>query len=556
MRPMSLHEGSLERTVLPPEPPERTVVSPTLNRWRKSDGHGALVDMVHSVEQVLSNDRTHDRTMVLIGDATKDADNDRVRGLSHATNVERPTDVYVMTPESRQELADRLEAMTHLPRHVINALVTETGYAGQRAALDVAARGKVATFDDDTKVPPQYGVVRPDRMPHGFQHLPNSQVLLLNELSDHDLDWYENSLEEMFRFLGKNAQQLSLMKDVKPPVTRSHIDTMHMALPKASLGEVAQFEVSHAPGEELDEDDAEVVAAWPIKYGVPDYRTVVIARAWLRQHFPEEEVPVLSYLSGPSLLYAHQISQTNVDSAAFARNLDEANSRIPWWFISSLGISQANRFKTVNAHYRADNELLPHLLRIVSQVRGKTALYVSGLQTQVSHHRARTGYRPDLHEQAAASLIGNVAATEAMDRLDVDPQRKVVTMEDPNGKFRVPRDKARSVYEQLQTLVTICAEEGRQAEGQYGSNHPSVQMYKRIHDSVVEKLAGLDYTAFHQELNKEVGDQLRFFRDVVNAYPVIMECADELRIKEQFPAFRFVPSRQRTRVTMSTLPNA
>lgn len=537
----------MKQTVLPPTHSERTVISPTLNRWGEGENTGVLADLIQSVQERLS-ETSKAETRILIGDATENATERRAFNLSqiaaNATHFEAP--VYVMTPENQRKVVEMVTAMTGINRSTVEAILLDTGYAGQRLKLDAVVRGKVLTLDDDTRIPDEYGIVKKEYLSPDMSRVSNSQVLLPDtSIHDHHLDWRNNSIDSFFAYLGEQVSRIRQLQDIR--VTRNHVDTMNEALRDVHTGDSRQFVVTHEDGPDIpDADDAVVAAAWPIKHGVPDYRTVEIAKANLNNEFPSNEVPVQSVLSGPPQLYAHQISHTNVDSAALARLLDDERSRTPWWFASNVAISKANPLLTVNGQYRSDNELLPQYLEFASKAWNRLSVYVSGIETQVYHSRARTGYRPGIHEQATASLVGNIAARESITRMEIDRATGGSLLREVEGDYRVPEHLAQNVFDQIKSLADICMVKMNELATRTGDvseasiNAEKLKRYGEIYTSIESKLAGFDFAAFCRHLNVEIRDQMRFFSTILDAYPRVTEAVQKLIREERYPVEKFV----------------
>ena len=412
--------SSLRETHLPAILPENLVVCPTMNRWG-DEKPGPLADLLRSTQLMIQKDSMHGTTGILLADSTTgphvDAQRERrlhetVAGIAH------PAPVYLLTPELQQRVLQEIHQRTGVSRRILAAILTMTGYASNRQKLDAVAGGstlysgkpmRVATFDDDTVLPEEFGVVPEAHVrSFGLEPRSNSQMLLHDgDVRREVFEYRRNTLRGFFEHLGRTIGDV---RGEHPGLrtTRVQHDTMNEALQDATDSRSAQFVVTSTPGPELDgAEDAHIIAAAGTKFGIPDYRTVAIAMANLLKKFPDKEVDVQSVLSGAPELFGFQVSMTNVDSAALARVFNERTAHLPWWFVSSDEISRENPLQTVTGHYRADNELLPTLLEKVSGAWGELQVYLSGIRTQVFHNRARSGYRPNLPtEQAPASLVG------------------------------------------------------------------------------------------------------------------------------------------------------
>lgn len=546
----------MKETFLPPEHTPYTVACPTMNRWGegKEGEVGVMGNFTKSAVTQLLQAGWEDQSRLLIADASKGthATELRAHNFRQVVPAGRQTpSIYVMTPEMQAQVAEEVSRQTGIARHIIAACLTETGYASQRAKIDFVGRGGVASFDDDTYFPGTYPLVEPS-VESGFQSVPNSFLIGHDhQILSMDHEQVHNSLVSFFEHLGKTVGEL---RKSRPGLraTEWESDTMNTALQQARAAQMAQFAVTHSGGPDItNADNARVLAVTGTKHGIPDYRTVQIARFYLQEHFPDWEVPVRAIPSGKPELFAFQRSDTNVDSAAFARMMDEKTSQIPWWFVSSDHISRQNPLQTVTGHYRADNELLPHLMGVLSRPDQQYVI-ASGLDTQVYHDRARSGYRPNMHEQSTASLVGNVAATEAINLLRIDPDTMQSTFGEVSDHYEVPVEKARSVFDQMKALADICELKMNEiAGGKAGQVAQAVMdQYRSVFDSIKSKLADFDFAAFHKHMNTEVRDQLRFFAQILGAQEQLNEVVQGLIKKGRYPVETFVP-RNATTVPMN-----
>ncbi len=546
----------MKETFITPENLGHAVVSPTLNRWGDEKNDGVLTDMIGSVQQRLSADGLANDSFMLIGDASKGpAINDlRARNLSHASNVQHPTPVMVLTPEGQARVEEIIHARTGISRRTLQAMLTETGYASQRNKLDVvlAALGRIQgsiktlSLDDDTILPNTYGIHKESHMPHGFSRRVNSQLLLPDDMLTSDaFEWRQNSIIAFFNYLGKTVGEI---RETHPGLraTEHERDTMNEALDQAAASRLAQFDVSHDRTPDMHGSDAAtILAATSDKFGNPDFRTIKITLANLQREFPNTEVPVQSVISGERQPFAFQLSKTNVDSATLARQFDERTALTPWWFVSSDAISRANPLQTVTGHYRADNELLPVLMGIISKAKDELCLYMGGIEAQVFHNRARSGYRPNLHEQATASLVGNVAALQSAERLGINPTDGRAQMDVVEDSYEVPRDFAQRVYDQIKSIADMCdmkLAELKERSGDVTHIQRLMDRYKEVYNSVRTKLADFDFEVFYQHLNTEIRDQMRFFSDVLNAHPAVVDEVEKLIREGKYPVQQFIPS--------------
>ncbi len=206
--------------------------------------------------------------------------------------------------------------------------------------------------------------------------------------------------------------------------------------------------------------------------------------------------------------------------------------------------------QTVTGHYRADNELLPVWLQVLYERTGQQYAYLSGIDTQVYHNRARTGYRPDLHEQATASLVGNIAALEASRRLYFDQQAGRVRMTRVDQGYVAPRDHTQQVYNETHHLAKICTQKlddlsSRKIETSAPEAlrdiSEKMDRYLSIFGSIQKKLGNFNFETFYYHLSREVAQQLNFFADVLDAMPAVILEVQQLIKKGQYPVMEYVP---------------
>ena len=566
--------GTLRETALPADLAENLAVCPTLNRWGTVEKHGPLVDLVRSLEERVSEEGMKDNTAIILGDASEGpgVDAARIAGLSHATNVVSPARVFILTMEQRRAIAQRIEKVTRVDRRAIQGLLLDTGYGSQRGNMWLAAAGlarargedmRKATFDDDTKIDGTYRMVRPEKLPRPFRPEPNSQLVLpeddvrLDEMTEHG-----NQLSSFFAYLGTTVAD---MRKQFPgmPATEIHKDTMHSALSDVRERGSAQFVVSH---EGKDVDDAHLVRLFSAvisKHGRPDYRTLQIAQMYLESEFPQHELPLLSFLSGEVQPYAHRGSKTNVDSANIAFLLNDRTTQIMPWFVSDHRISAQNPLGTVEGHYRSDNELLPKMFDPkLAGAWGEPGMYLSGLPTQVYHNRAATGaHRVDTHKQATQSTLGHVAAMQAFARMEVDPLNKRIVVRDVEDSFEVPHETAEALFDQIYTLAEICHRKGKELARRTPRDdehrrqiETALGRYQEIYADLKRRLADFDLQEFHKHLNVEVRDQVRYYKAILDAYPVMLEEIARMIKRGEYPATEFVPAGTPTRAHVNGTP--
>lgn len=567
----------MQQTTLPPELPENVIVMPTLDRWGRN-GAGPLPRAISSIQKAVVRDDIADDTWMIVSDATTDehvhadATGVREQGLNDKSLPDKGARLFVMTPETQAIVARVVAKRTGVREAVARAIMTDTGYASQRKKLDALLAGavlnsggssRVLTLDDDTLIPSERRVVRPGHLPAGFSQLPNSQILLPDgDVHDGIFETSSNSLKPLFNALGRRVGDGRRNGLAGMRVTDMAKDTMNEALGDSIYGKASQFVVTHSDAPDIEgADNARIIAATVSKHGIPDYRTALIARASYEGNLPRAEVAMSSYVSGDEQPFGFVTSATNVDSATLARSFDEKSAVMPWWFVSSDAISRQNPLGTVNGHYRADNELLPQLLRLASRSGDEQMVYASGLGTQISHHRARSGYRPNLHEQAASSLVGNVAATEAMKLLHIDPSTGFGALEEVGDDYMVPREKAEQVFQSLKDLADICSAKMREfssthipmtgALNVHALEEGNFNNYRAIFNSLKSRLGGFDFDTFYRHLNVEIREQLSFYKEVLDAYTSVVDEVRGLIAAGQYPIEEYVDARAQSAVYMS-----
>lgn len=543
------------KTVLPAETPKKAFVTPTLNRWGDSTKRGHLPTMMGSLQKKVSEEDLSDSWMIL-GDSSPNTTSEArdYWASQELDKVPFPSRVFILRPELQREVADAIQQKTGLRETVIDAILLNTGYASQRQKIDAVVAAAVLngnpidilTLDDDTLIPSEYKVIKQNALPDGLLSVPNSQVLWPgNDLTPDNLDSKPNALSPFFEHLGNDVDQIRMQRP-SLRATRTWKDTMHETLETLN-GHPAQFVVTHANENDIPESGkAKIVAAAATKHGVPDYRTVKIADFNLRREFPEDEMPVKSYLSGETNPFAFVECDTNIDSAALARRFDSKTAIWPWWFVSSLDISLQNPLETVTSHYRADNELLPVLLKVIKEQTGESNMYLSGIDSQVYHNRARSGYRPDLHEQAAASLVGNVVALAAADKLVFGPYGHATLKLD--GRYKVPQGRAHKVFAEMAALAETCLDKAEALRSEKFSTQltgSKIEKYNHIYNAIRRKLANFDFNTFATHLEEETNKQLQFYADVLYATPIVIGEIQQMIKYGRYPVLEYVPEKER-----------
>lgn len=528
----------LHQTNLPKDIPERVVQIPTMNRWAQS-----LPNLLLSLKQSVGNDA--DRYAIFLGDATPRSETAQIlrrQALFDQLPLPFRKSVFILDRATQERVVDAVEKATKIRRDIVEACLSWTGYGSQRAKLDMVTRTfaeqksiKALTLDDDTVIPPEGVILDPSKVDPRMTQIENSQTIVQRTPPPSALTTVPNSIESFFSSLGNRV-------DPAMPASDQLKDTMHGALETAQrTGKPTQFEVTHDPNTSTV-PTGRIIASAATKYGIPDYRTIKIAEANLRGDFPSSEVAFESFLSGPTKPFLFRSATTNVDSACIARLLDRRTAQIGWWLVTSTDISKSNPLQTVTTSYRADNELLPGLLEKVKRV-DESLWYQGGLDVHILHQRERTGARPDIIEQATASLIGNVVAQAVLKHVTVD-RTTLRTRLRGTENYSVPEDVAHSVYLQLKVLADIALDKMNDLSAMLSTQGPEsnarevAALHKRfesVYTTIRSKTAEFNFPEFYRHTNEEVRTQLEFYREVLDATPRIGEAVSQLIKSGQYP---------------------
>lgn len=552
---------------LPTEAPSNILGYPTYGRWETS-----LPAAVGTVADAVSDAGAAKDSAIMISDGTPDYTNeqraaqlDRFYGPT-GTQPEMP--IHVLTHETQQKVVDALEQQTGLKRKVIESVVARTSCGDNRQKLAVVTSAYVTgtnrelvlgLIDDDIEAPRMY-----DRAT-GFGETPNSQVIIDHARNGQTVFERLPNGSIKQNFLNVPGKSLSELRKQFPgtQATRTWEDSMHRQLDVAQKNGVAVFEVNPA-GEPIQE--ATVWGASVIKHKRPDYRTVEVAKAALWNEFPPQELPIESFPAGPNVPFAFQECTTNVDAAFSAWSVTDETARLPFSFIISRDISLKNPYKTVTTNTRADNELLPTLLPKVAEKTGKSLVYVTGVDFQVEHHREASGYRPNIIEQAATSLVDNLyaqGANELMQFKDMYPYLDDAAIDG----YSIPHDRALGVFRQLKDLAHIArlkmaelnqrTTHSRDEEEQLGAH---LDRYQGVYDTVKGKLGVTHYEEEHgvsvelgdwedaafdnwkRELDKTGREQLHYYNDVLQATPIITQEVQRMVDEGVYPVAQVVPN--------------
>ena len=537
--------GRFERSTLPVEEASRTICCPTRGRWKGMDGTGPgdLVRWLHSVMSRLEAEGIESDSRIVIGDQTLDRPIEAkaasvARAIEHAERpVVRRPEIFLQDIETRTEVARIVRDRLRPPERIIENFLLRSGYAQSRIATELPLLGRVLAMDDDTTVPETAPVLEgcDDRLPGPFE---NSQILhasdRFSELGGR-ITMRPNRIESIFEPIGRTVGSLRESGWGAVPVSDLRHNTMNLAFERLSRsGESGRFTVDHGElVEERRSQDVEIAAVAITEYGLPDFRTVAIVDATISNRGKPVEHRTIS--AGENRFFAFRGSDTHV-SSCLARWLCPGLDHFPWWFLTDDRISLRNPNRTVRTSYRSDNELVADLLGPLSAAIGRPLAYGQGIPTRVLHRPATTGHRPDLPEQAAASLVGAMIAGEVRPRLQFDRNGEA-SLPAISDSHVLPDDVASGVFEQLESLASRC----RKVADDTPHDRDTASWCHAMACDIGERLAGFDYRDFKAALDVEARDQLRFQREVLAWYPRIRRfIIDEMVLAGRYPVMRYV----------------
>ncbi len=543
-------------TNLPTDAPPHIVGGISNYRWGTLGVPGPAVNWITSIQQAVGRESLN--TWTVVADETNTPGVNQLRLQLLEKSLERTalnTPLFFLTPETQTAVAEMVQQSTGIDMAIVQAILNEGGYANQRVKLDSVIAGlaighhpiNLLSLDDDISIPPFARQIRPEKLPRGISPLPNSQVLFRFEGDEDDLNWFElspNRLSAMFDHLGKTIEEIR--RQTPDYQAKAHVaDSMQDALEKAVMAGSAQFQFTYAEEDEdiPDAHLARVVGVQSVKSKRPDYVASRVAASHLIGEFPAEEVPIYAYPSGLHVPFAFASVDTNIDSGTLARLFDGDTALWPWWFVSDRTISAQNPTQVVTGQYRADNDFLPFLLKRIFKRTGRQvkAVYEAGVPTQFLHERAATGYRQTTIEQACASAVGKIPAYEAMNHL-VFTQGGQPSLDPIPDNYEAPKDHVKRVYELLYRLGGICRQKiGELDERKLREDVNTVdidrkiQQYGKIFVSIFGKLAQFDQEVFTKYLDIETRDQIRFYRKILEAMPIVMEAVGNIIGKGKYP---------------------
>ncbi|MDG1898844.1 MAG: hypothetical protein P8I74_03175 [Phycisphaerales bacterium] len=542
---MKRAEGRFERSTLPAEEASRTICCPTRGRWRSATGEspGDLGHWLHSVASRLEAEGIAEESRIVIGDQTLDCSlESKAANISWAIHhsespVVRRPEIFLQDLETRTEVADRLRERLRPPERILENFLLRSGYAQSRIATELPLLGRVLSMDDDTTVPEEAPFLEgcDDLLPGPSE---NSQVLhrsnRFSELGGR-ISMRPNRIGPIFEPIGRTVGALRNEGWGTVPVSNHRHNTMHEAFDRLSrLGDSSRFAVDHAETTENGRSkDVEIAAVAITEYGLPDFRTVAMVDSTIANHGKPIEHRTIS--AGENRLFAFRGSESHV-SSCLARWLCPGLDHFPWWFLTDDRISLRNPHRTVRTSYRSDNELVADLLQPLSAAISRPLAYGQGVPTRVLHRPATAGHRPDLPEQAAASLVGAMIAGEVKCRLQFNGNGEASLPEIPDS-YELPDEAALAVFEQLESLAVRCR---RVADSNQRESNTASWCRAMAQDLGI-RLAGFDFQAFKASLEVETREQLRFQREVLTWYPRIRRFViDEMVLAGRYPVMRYI----------------
>jgi len=586
------------------EIPQFIAGGPSVNRWQPNESTrwgkeniGPLPNLLESLAQRIGEVGLSTNTWLIFSDATCDWNNLEWRKttLPQLDLGSNPPRLFFLLPEFQAFVAKHVKEITGYADNVIKASLQGFGYGDHRVTLDrvmgaITSASESAigfvSMDDDMVIPPYKVQWRKDRLPHGLTEQPNSQVLSREPPDDSLEKMPGNSIALLFTSLGKTVSD---MRQQYPGIqtVESVRDTRAQAFLRSLNGEPTQFVVSYPDMDMLNAEKGVIVATTATKGYRPDVHSYVVAQMALAWEYPRLEVPLESYRSGPPKIFAAQSSSDIFpDAAAFGRWFDTQTIYWPWMFTANTEASQRNTLKIITGQPRADIDMLPQLLKIISQASEKPYLYLN-VDTDTMHSRARLGAnRQEIHEGTISAMVGFIAEAEVLRRLYFDYETGLWKV-DRNGLaklWRAEEDHTRTVFNKIARLGMMATAKRIELEGQrvhitdpedLHSVNEKIQKYLYVASSISEKLGGVSFKPWLQHLDQdnlknieyptlsadysrlmptnfmtfwrcvsdEVRDHVLFYADVVDAAPTIIIEVTKLINNDQYPVAEYKPNK-------------
>lgn len=598
----------LKLTSLPPKAPKDIAGCPTVDRWEPNTTRwgdpslGPLPNFIKSLGERMSEAGMRDAWMI-ISDTTSSegrmAENraDQLEQLHLEDNA--PT-LYFLLPEYQRYVAKRVEETTGLPRPIIKASLRGLGYGDHRVTLDrvigaiTEATGHPIRFvsNDDDMVFTEFNMQwNANRLPHGLTLQPNSHILA-PEPPDESLETTPgNSVVSLFEFLGLKVKELQ-QQYPGMRVVDSVDETRAQAFQDSLNGNPSQFSVLFPDTDMQNADNGTVIATTIANKGYrPDVHSYVVAQLALVQEFPELEVPLESYRSGPAEIFAAHSSDSNYpDAAVFGRLFNNETIYWPWMFASNVAASHDNSLKLITGHARADIDMLGMILKIISQASEHPYFY-GFTDTDAMHARAKIGgNRQDIHEGTISAMVGFIAEAEVMRRLElnrstglwrVNRKGLVDGQKRPNIKWKADENHLKTVFNKITRLGMMATVKGKELESRknFITNplavarlNQNIRRYDHIRSSIAKKLGGVNFESplqnvgqanftsieyptpsidfstliptqfelFNTLVSHETRDHVLFYADIVDAVPTIIgEVAKIIRAGE-YPVAQYI----------------
>ncbi len=539
-------KNNTQLATLPMNAPRNIIAIPTRNRWRTPSGTlGSAIAMLKSVQGALVREQLADHTWILIADGSnveQAVARDTYFRQTHEQGV-GSSRIFILTAEGMSKVSKLVEKKTNITNEIVHAVLTDPSYGSQRQKLDAVTAALVnlsgpkcqLALDDDIRVPQTYHLItRRILESYGYRQTPNSQLILpgtmFQGLPMHSIFEYEfdNGLRHFFEFVGRKVGDL---KQIYPQmrVTTNLNDTTQEALISA-IEQQRPIQAIYTSADEpdlVDADGYQVIAVSGLTTMMPDFVASKIAEAHLLEEFPNRELSAISYPSGNNIIFGYQQGNGNICSSGFARFLDQKTILYPWWFVSSEKISRANPLRTVEGPYRADNDLLPGLLKAIERSSGERNIYVAGINSVMFHERALYGgARISIIGQAIQSLVGKIPAYEIVQRIYFDVGEKRLRIRPINdvNLYRAPINHVGNVFQYLKFFANICDQKimNLQNRTQTDGVRTKLIRYRKEKEWLAKKTGGFDFKAFYTNTSKEVGMQINFYTNIVDAMPRVV----------------------------------
>lgn len=551
--------GSIEikEGFLPAEPVENALTCPSFQRFES-----CLPAAVGTVDSAVKAAGLQRESVLIIADSSPELDPQRyLAGLNkHFKGRPPASNIYILHEEAQRAVVRELADSTGLREALIAQVLRDPSCGGNREKISAITEGylhgtsngahiRLAFFDDDIEIPE---TVQWASSAGGGS---NSQVIVDESRQSITLERKPNGSIKDFLDIPGLALKDAIERHVGFTATETWIDTMHQQLTIAQRDGYAVFQVNP------DSDAAALTGGtiWgvsAIKHLRPDYRTVEVARDFLENEFPEQELPIMSYPCGGSdqLFAFEHCVESNVDAAFSAWHMNDKTARLPFSYLANPEISRSNPYLTVTSRTRADNELLPEMTKHIRDATGERLLYAAGSDFHVEHYRTPSGYRPVILEQACTSLIDSMYARLANQMMQYDSSLSPSLRSQDIDNTNVPDKWGRSVFRQLCGLAEICERKADEL-GRRGGEEQKIEQYRAIYDRIkfklgvrhAEVLTGKDgihrdnwesvaYDSWKEQIDTVGRKLLDYFRETIEARRRIVPELQEILRSGKYPA--------------------